>query len=133
MPDTIFEPVGALKAVREELLSKQADLVLGVFPTPSPEQLGPVRMAGDGRILEVLDKPEKTDLLNTWAVAAWSPRFSELLHEQIAASDAKDVVLGEMFDLAHRVGLNARAIEFSAGAFHDLGTRAGLAGMTAVR
>ena len=127
LPDTVFEPVEALKIVKEELLSKQADLVLGVFPTSAPEQLGPVRSTGDGRIVEVLDKPETADLNNTWAIAAWSPRFSQLLHEQLTAFDATQVVLGEVFDLAHRVGMVARAIEFPTGTFHDLGTRAGLA------
>lgn len=128
LPDTIFEPVEALRVVREELLAKKADLVLGVFPTSSPEQLGPVRIGRDGRILEVLDKPEKTTLKNTWAVAAWTPRFAQLLHEQVAHS-AGGVVLGEIFDRASRIQMHARAVYFPDGAFHDLGTRSGLAEM----
>ena len=34
-----------------------ADLVLGVFPTDRPEQLGPIRIDADGRVVAVQDKP----------------------------------------------------------------------------
>lgn len=127
LPDTIFEPLEALKIVRQELEHQQADLVLGVFPTEVPEDLGPVQIAADGKIVAVYDKPARTNLNNTWAVAAWTPRFSHLVHEQITRAQTQEVILGEVFDLAASNGMHTRAVLFPEGAFHDLGTPFGLA------
>jgi glucose-1-phosphate thymidylyltransferase len=126
LPDTVFWPVEAVKVIKQELLDQEADLVLGVFPTMTPQDLGPVKVAGDGRIEAVYDKPAQAGLMNTWAIAAWTPRFSDLVHEQILLRGGKEVVLGAVFDLACRSGLNARAVMFPEGAFHDLGTPFGL-------
>lgn len=126
LPDTIFAPIDAIKIVNEELITTQADLVLGVFPTSSPEELGPVQVAEDGTVKAVFDKPKRTELKNTWALAAWTPNFSHILHGMTAAADEYEVVLGEAFDLACKQGLNVRAVEFPTGTFHDLGTHAGL-------
>jgi glucose-1-phosphate thymidylyltransferase len=127
LPDTICEPEDAIARVKEELVTSDADLVLGVFPTDAPTQLGPVRTDDDGYVTQVLDKPKETDLANTWALAAWSPRFSQLLHEEVERGADTDVILGEIFDRASRSGLRVRAVEFSDGTFYDAGTRAGLA------
>jgi glucose-1-phosphate thymidylyltransferase len=126
LPDTVYWPMEALALIREEMANHQADLVLAVFPTPTPERLGPVRVAGDGTIEAVYDKPVETDLFNTWAAAAWTPRFSELLHQEVCTAAGREVLLGEVFDLAVRRDLHARAVQFPEGVFHDLGTPFGL-------
>src|SRR5204863_329123 len=48
LPDTLVTPADALARVRAERSTSGADVVLGVFPTDRPEQLGPVRVADDG-------------------------------------------------------------------------------------
>ena len=128
LPDTILSPDDALAQLRAERERSGADLVLGVFPTDHPEQLGPVRVADDGSVIEVLDKPAATDLRNTWGLAIWSPRFSELLARSVAAApdDAKPV-LGAVFQRAIEVGLAVRARVFADGRFVDVGTSSGLA------
>ncbi len=125
LPDTLVTPDDAMARIVAELHASGADLVLGVFPTEHPEQLGPVRIADDGRVLEVLDKPAQTDVRNTWGMAVWSPRFTALLHEAVTATQT--VVLGEVFDRAVKMGLAVRAVAFTAGRFIDVGTPAGLA------
>jgi glucose-1-phosphate thymidylyltransferase len=128
LPDTLIAPDDALARVRAERESSGADLVLGVFPTDHPEQLGPVRVASAGRVAEVLDKPAITDLRNTWGIALWSPRFTELLAREVAAApdDAKPV-LGAVFQRAIATGMSVRAVTFDDGHFVDVGTSAGLA------
>jgi glucose-1-phosphate thymidylyltransferase len=108
-------------------LSSHADLVLGVFPTPTPEQLGPVRVDSDGRVTQILDKPKTTDLKNTWGMAVWSPRFTGLLHEEVAKSpeDAKPT-LGSVFQQAVDRNFNVRALLFDDGRYLDVGTPDGL-------
>jgi len=125
LPDTLIAPADALARVVAELHASGADLVLGVFPTEHPEQLGPVRIAGDGSVVEILDKPAQTDVRNTWGLAAWSPRFTALLHEAVAATSS--VVLGDVFQRALATGLVVRAVAFPDGWFIDVGTPAGLA------
>jgi glucose-1-phosphate thymidylyltransferase len=67
LPDTIVHPYKAMSSLRQVMDREELDLVLGVFPTEVPEQLGPVRFDADGCVLEVLDKPAATDVRNTWA------------------------------------------------------------------
>jgi glucose-1-phosphate thymidylyltransferase len=129
LPDTFFEPADALRQVNEELVCHNADLVLGVFPTESPGDLGPVRVNPDRSVAAVFDKPVHTELRNTWGLAAWSPQFSRLLHERIAAIPGTELILGSVFDLACRNALRVRAVTFTDGVFHDMGTQAGLARM----
>lgn len=128
LPDTLLRPDDALARVRAEREMSGADLVLGVFPTDHPEQLGPVRVASAGRVAEVLDKPAITDLRNTWGIAIWSPKFTELLAREVAAApeDAKPV-LGAVFQRAIEAGMSVRAVTFDDGHFVDVGTSAGLA------
>lgn len=128
LPDTLIDPDDALARVRSEREDSGADVVLGVFPSDCPEQLGPVRVDASGNVVEVLDKPTRTDLRNTWGMAMWSSRFTALLAEQVAeaADDAKPV-LGSVFQRAMEVGLHVRAVTFTEGRFIDLGTSNGIA------
>jgi len=69
-----------------------------------------------------------TELRNTWGAAVWSPAFADLLHECVMhAQDAdRPLVLGDVFDMAVRQGLKAKAVWFPTGSFADLGTTKGL-------
>jgi glucose-1-phosphate thymidylyltransferase len=127
LPDTVIEPADALARVGATLASTNADLVVGVFPTDRPEQLGPVRVDAGGRVRDVLDKPAQVsdDMRNTWGIAAWTPRFSALLHAMVAENPS--VVLGAVYQRAISDGLDVRAVTFSDGHFIDVGTPEGLA------
>ena len=85
LPDTVVTPIDAMAQLRQVRRDTDADVVLAIFPTNIPEQLGPVRFEEGGRVVEVLDKPHATDLRNTWGMATWSPRFSTFLHDVVAA------------------------------------------------
>ncbi len=122
LPDTIVRPLDALKTLRQTFETRRADLVLGVFPTSKPTELGPVRFEADGRVTEVQDKPESTDLANSWGLAIWGDRFSE----RIAAAP-RNANLGHLFHQAAQGGLNVIACWFGSGEFHDVGTPKGLA------
>lgn len=125
LPDTLFMPRDAVARIKQALLDNDADLVLGVFPTAEPQKLGPVRIGDDGRVVEVLEKPSVTDLYNTWGVAVWSPRFTELLRSQSAS--LQNLSIGHVFNEAVKRGFNVRAVYFQSGSYTDLGTGASLA------
>ncbi len=131
LPDTVFSPKGAVGEILGVIRSSEADLVLGVFPTSEPENLGPVRFAEDGRVLQVQDKPAQTDLRNTWGIAIWSPRFTALLHDQtqkwgIEGHEGKEQTLGKVFDAAVRGGLGVRCVHFAGGRYLDVGKPEGI-------
>jgi glucose-1-phosphate thymidylyltransferase len=128
LPDTIVHPFEAMKCLRQVVIESRPDIVLGVFPTEMPEQLGPVRFDSSNRVLEVQDKPAITDLRNTWAMAIWSPRFSELLHRSVISA-ASPRTLGEIFNEAVQLGMDVRSIWFPEGSFVDIGTVKGLSQM----
>lgn len=122
LPDTIVRPFDALKTMRAAFEARGADLVLGVFPTAKPKELGPVRFDAEMRVTEVQDKPAETDLANSWGMAVWGARFSEMI---VAA--APNANLGLLFHQAAQNGLIVVACWFADGEFHDVGTPKGLA------
>jgi len=131
LPDTIFRPRNAVALLRNEFLRTSADLVLGVFPTQEPRQLGPVRVADDGRVLEVQDKPAATDLRHAWGMAVWSARFTSLLCDYVkrwleGPTAAKECVLGDIFNLAVHSDFVVRAVVFEQGSFIDAGKPEGI-------
>jgi glucose-1-phosphate thymidylyltransferase len=128
LPDTVVHPFDAMSRLRQVVMEARPDLVLGVFPTAMPEQLGPVRFDADNRVLEVQDKPRITDLQNTWAMAIWSPRFSELLHQSVRSSPEPQA-LGELFHRAVQLGMDVRCVWFPEGSFVDIGTVRGISKM----
>jgi glucose-1-phosphate thymidylyltransferase len=131
LPDTVFRPREAIRMICEKKQSVQAELVLGVFPTSEPQHLGPVRMSDDGRVVQVQDKPAKTDLMNTWGIAVWSPRFTDLLSQFVenwAAGDASatEHPLGEIFEGAVRSDFAVNSVFFEDGGYVDVGKPEGI-------
>ena len=131
LPDTVVQPHDAVKAVMAELYRSHADLVLGVFPTNTPQLLGPVRIdIFTGAVQEIADKPAQTDLCNTWGVAAWTPVFQDFLHQMVSKWPTDDeLVLGQAFDVFRSAGYKVQAVTFldQDARFCDIGTGVGLA------
>lgn len=127
MPDTIFEPRDALSSLRELYLRTGADLALAVFPAAEAHRLGPVVLSGQV-VEEVLDKPENPPVRNTWGAAIWGSGFTALLRDSVArwADETRELVLGEIFERAVRIGMNVVGHEFPGGSFEDIGTRRGV-------
>lgn len=131
LPDTVFRPRTALRMICEKKQSSGAELVLGVFPTLEPQHLGPVRIGDNGRVVEVQDKPPETDIMNTWGMAVWSPRFTDLIDRSVekwAAEDeeGKEHPLGEVFESAVRSGFKVDSVFFEEGDFVDVGKPKGI-------
>lgn len=79
MPDTYFTPIGAFRALREQL-GDETELVLGCWVHPDPRELDTVEIK-DGRALRVKPKPRSTEdyTREVWGIAAWTPGFTERL------------------------------------------------------
>ncbi len=136
LPDTIVLPHDALHRVHCRLVERGADLVLGAFPVDEPERLGPIEFDADGRVQRVLDKPGNRAIMNSWAIAAWSPRFTRFCVEweqKRRAQSAGERALGHVFQDAVAAGLDVQALYLMDGLFLDIGTPTGLrAALTAL-
>ncbi len=123
LPDTLYRPADALSRV----LAASGDVVLGVFPTDRPHELGPVVLDGD-RVVRVLEKPSGPCPPNTWGLLALSSRFQGWLADRVAAEpELGRLSIGAHADAAIEAGLEVRAVAFPGGSYRDLGTPRSLA------
>jgi len=122
MPDTLFWPQDAYSQLLCTHRERGADLTLGVFPTDQPERLSVVEMDDVGRVLSVTDKPAYPRFNNTWGIACWGPRFTELLNISLAGlCAAREVVLADVFQAAIEGGMRVCARYFQKGEYVDIG------------
>ena len=136
-PDILFHPLDAFRPLRHELATTDADVVLGCMPVEDPTTVDVVETAPDGTVTAIHVKPDDTSLREAWCLAAWGPRFSEWLHERIAAIvadparrahvDAHERHLGHLFQSVIDDGLSVRGVSFPDGHFFDIGTPENLA------
>ena len=123
-PDILFQPRDALARLRERLLSSQAAVVLGLFPTDEPEKVDMVEIDANGRVLTVVPKPAATTLDRAWILAAWTPSFTEFLaeHAADAGPDERELYIGDVISSAAAAGLVVEGLELADASFLDIGT-----------
>ncbi len=80
-PDIIFEPNDAFQQLVQRQQETQADIVLGLFPTDTPEKVDMVKTGGDGQVESIDIKPKDTALTKAWILALWAPTFTHYLHQ----------------------------------------------------
>ncbi len=116
-PDILFEPQDAFVQLMNRLDSSNADVVLGLFPTDTPEKMDMVATDPDGRVTDIVIKPESTTPELTWILATWTPKFSAFLADHHGGSH-----LGDAFLLAMNDGFTIAAVAFNEGRSLDIGT-----------
>jgi glucose-1-phosphate thymidylyltransferase len=128
MPDTIVRPADALARLRALHDRERADISLAITPTREPHRLGPVTWEGNGRVVEILDKPETPPHNRVWTVACWEPRVTEYLHAHLrdSSTSSGEVALGDVFQAAVEDGFDVRALWLPDGEYIDIGTLDGL-------
>lgn len=119
MADTIMQPQDALARAYQQA-SADDDVILVMFTTERPEKFGMVRMDGNGRVLEIVDKPRKTDLTEMWGSIIWRPRFTEYLHECVSQQGISD--FAQIMNSAITGGMRFRGVHMVNGTYIDLGT-----------
>jgi len=116
-PDILFEPQDAFVELMYQLDNSEADVVLGLFPTDTPEKMDMVATDKRGRVTGIQIKPDSTTLELTWILATWTPRFSAFLTDNNDGSH-----LGHAFQLAMAEGLIIHSVAFGSGRSLDIGT-----------
>ena len=119
MADTIMQPVDVF-ARAYEAATPEDDVILGMFTTDHPEKFGMVRLDQDHRVLEIVDKPNKTDLKEMWGFIIWRPRFTEFLHDYVQQKGISD--FARIMNNAIAEGFRFRGVHIADGVYLDLGT-----------
>ncbi|HGE71719.1 TPA: hypothetical protein ENX78_12835 [Candidatus Poribacteria bacterium] len=118
MPDTIIQPKNMYRQCMPYLA--EYDLELCLFPTEFPNKFGMVRRNEEGKVLEIIDKPQKTELKYMWGSIVWKARFTEYLHHKITSEKVYD--FASIINQAIRDGLSVHSTIIEDGDYIDLGT-----------
>lgn len=119
MPDTIMQPEDVFAQVYAAA-GKSDDVILGLFPTERPEKFGMVRLDANQAVLEIVDKPRKTELTHMWGCIIWRPRFTEYLYDSVCRRQVTD--FAHIMNGAIESGLHFRGVTMDGGTYIDLGT-----------
>jgi glucose-1-phosphate thymidylyltransferase len=126
-PDILFEPDDAFVRLLGRQMPSKACATLGLFPAEQPQKVDMVDFAPDGRVRQILTKPERTELSHSWCIGVWTPVFTEFLHAYIAAhrqtaTVTSELSIGEVIRAAIAAGLRIEAIPVSEKSYLDIGT-----------
>ena len=90
------------------LSDSEADLVLGIVPFNQPHKGGMVDFEPNGSVRFVVDKPQQSTLHYRWFTAAWTPSFTEFLHQYLVHQPrvlAEEVLINDVIQAAIDSGL----------------------------
>ena len=138
-PDILFDPADAYRHLLTRLQTTQADVVLGLFPTDHPQNVGVVDVDQHGVVSGIYEKSQLTHLRYMWAIAVWQPSFTEFLHHYVEAQlkaliggnspvlmnqfpDYIETPIGDVIQEAIANGFRVEAIPFEMGHYLDIGT-----------
>ena len=119
MADTLMQPADVF-AKAHQASSTDDDVILCLFPTDRPEKFGMVKMDKDSRVLEIIDKPSKTDLTEMWGCIIWRPKFTEYLHKRVFEEGISD--FAKIMNDAIAKGMKFSGVHIADGTYIDLGT-----------
>lgn len=119
MADTIMQPRDVFRQANSAA-EDDDDVILVLFSTDNPVKFGMVRMDSEQQVLEIVDKPEKTDLKEMWGCIIWRPRFTEHLHACIQQKAICD--FAHVMNSGIESGLRFRGVHIKDGVYIDLGT-----------
>jgi glucose-1-phosphate thymidylyltransferase len=133
-PDIIFQPDNAFVQLLKRQAATNADVVLGLFPAPNPQKMDMVELDEEGRVRQIVIKPQQTELRCTWIIALWTPVFSHFMHDYLAdqekelanngrhAAKRRELYVGHVFQAAIDRNLAVEAVVFPHGTCLDIGT-----------
>jgi glucose-1-phosphate thymidylyltransferase len=120
MPDTVFSPANAFQSIIKEFELKNADLVLGVFPSDEAEHLAPVEFDEYGKVVGIEEKPLHPKVNNAWGIAVWNTNFWNFFKKQSGDLEP-GISITEIFGKAVKFGLVVHCVYFSEGWYKDIG------------
>lgn len=129
-PDILLEPTNAFARLKEKMEGKLADVVLGLFPVDNHKKWDLIEFDKQEKIKSIQIKKDRPDLKYAWAIAVWSPEFTEFLHVQCEKYDNEfenniernELYIGNIIQDAMEHGMNVDYVIFDDGKAIDTGT-----------
>ena len=135
-PDIIFQPDTAFASLLARQAESSADLVLGLFPARQSQKADMVDISADGRIREIIVKPDCTHLSYAWIIAVWTQVFTQFMHDYLIRRldeirqhnihnnlpQLRELFFGEVIKAAVDNHLYVEGVPFQDGSFLDIGT-----------
>ena len=131
-PDILFECKNAFQALIGKIESCNYEIVLGLFPSDRPEKADLVGFDKKGKVRKIVMKKKHTRLRYTWGIAAWTPVFTNYMHEKLKDFKAttfmeRELFINDIINFAVQDGLRVEAVHVSDKPFIDIGTPEDLA------
>jgi glucose-1-phosphate thymidylyltransferase len=129
-PDIIFEPLDAFTQLLNQQQVTGADLVLGLFKTDKPEKADMVVFDKNGRLKDIVIKPERSQQIYTWIIAVWTPAFTKFMHSHLNDKNSSlqhtqgELHIGDVVRAAIKADMKTSYVQFDSGSFLDIGTPA---------
>jgi glucose-1-phosphate thymidylyltransferase len=135
-PDIIFKPDDAFTMLLNRHAESKADVVLGIFPAHQPQKMDMVELDSDGRIREIVIKPEKSNLHYTWIIGVWTAVFTEFMHDFLSdrqksenthqvgkgGETTQELFVGDVLQAAIDAKMLVDSVIFDGGKYLDIGT-----------
>jgi glucose-1-phosphate thymidylyltransferase len=128
-PDILLNPPEAFVKMLDQQEQSSADVTLGVCRTTPKLQYDLVDFDERGVVRDVILKPHNDPFRYSWALALWTPVFTEFLHGYTNQnrSSTYELSAGHVLRAAVQAGLRLEAIVLSEETYLDIGTPDGLA------
>lgn len=136
-PDIIFRPRDIFTKLLARLDRSGGDVVLALFPAHDPRAMDMIDIDENLRVHKVHLKPKATRLRYAWLCAAWTPVFTEFLHQFLhrvrkggsvglfgnrKIDPQGDIPVGAVLAAAVQAGLKIEGVTFPTGRYIDIGT-----------
>jgi glucose-1-phosphate thymidylyltransferase len=129
--DILFDVQDAFARVLDRQTACRSEVVLGVFPADHPEKVDMVEFDDHGEVRRLVIKPQATTCLRyTWGIAAWTPTFTQFMHEYVSSPKGPpgssrpqaELYVGDVFQAALDKGMSVAAVHVSDSPYIDIGT-----------
>lgn len=127
-PDILVQPRDLLARLVRHREASQTDVALALAPCDRPQASDLVEVDARGRVRRLEIKPERTDLVWTWAFALWTPRFTRFLERWCSefnprsARLGREPQMGDVLNAALAADLAVSAQTFPEARLLDIGT-----------
>ena len=134
-PDILLQPENVFTTLLERLDRETAEVVLALFPSDQCQKVSMVKFEESGRVVEIIDKPQESDLAYMWGAAVWTPRFTQFMHDYVQADQRqrqaspidspirqREMFMSEVIQAGIDRALPVDAEVFATGSYLDIGT-----------
>lgn len=126
MPDTIISPNNFVAQALDFHEKEKATITLGCFKTDNPTSVSVVEFQESANtVINVIEKPKKTNLDIMWGMMVWESSFSHTLNNfcnsQSTREGIKELYLSDAL-APHIKKLEVKGLQFENGSYRDLGT-----------